>query len=387
APGQQKTFTFIVTAPSTAGTYNFQWRMVQDGVQWFGDLTPNVAVTVIPLQSTPPASDVRIYFGVYTGGVSSGLMPPTVELAQFESDTGKNASILGFAAWWFDTFAWGDFNTLFKGWADNVRANGSIPLILWMPFNPYRSDGTAIQNTDPDYPAQIKKYSSRNIAAGNSDAYIRLWARQIKEWGHPIILRTMHELNGTGSLAAVADIPYGEAWYAKLYDVDGSPINEPQDSINAWRHIVDIFRAEGVTNVTWVWSVLSWPSASFGGNNTIPMSSIYPGDGYVDWIGIECYNFSAPWQQCYGSNVSGAYLEASALSASKPMMMAEMGSREDPGDPIAKAEWIKSALALDRVQSIPNIYPRVRGIFWWNSGETWIESSIAAVAAFKEALA
>jgi RHS repeat-associated protein len=46
AQGQQKTFTFTVTAPATAGTYNFQWQMVQDGVAWFGDLTPVVAVSV-----------------------------------------------------------------------------------------------------------------------------------------------------------------------------------------------------------------------------------------------------------------------------------------------------------------------------------------------------
>ena len=44
APGDSYTFTFPVTAPSTQGTYNFQWRMVQDGVQWFGEYTGNVAV-------------------------------------------------------------------------------------------------------------------------------------------------------------------------------------------------------------------------------------------------------------------------------------------------------------------------------------------------------
>jgi RHS repeat-associated protein len=46
APGQNATFTFTVTAPSSPGVYNFQWRMVQDGVQWFGADTTNVAVTV-----------------------------------------------------------------------------------------------------------------------------------------------------------------------------------------------------------------------------------------------------------------------------------------------------------------------------------------------------
>lgn len=45
-PGDDVTFNFTVIAPSTPGTYNFQWRMVQDGVEWFGDFTPNVVVTV-----------------------------------------------------------------------------------------------------------------------------------------------------------------------------------------------------------------------------------------------------------------------------------------------------------------------------------------------------
>jgi subtilisin family serine protease len=47
-PGTTVTFTFDVFAPATKGTFNFQWRMVQDGVEWFGPLTPNVAVSVKP---------------------------------------------------------------------------------------------------------------------------------------------------------------------------------------------------------------------------------------------------------------------------------------------------------------------------------------------------
>ena len=40
APGEQVTFTFPLTAPTSAGYFNFSWRMVQDGVAWFGDYTP-----------------------------------------------------------------------------------------------------------------------------------------------------------------------------------------------------------------------------------------------------------------------------------------------------------------------------------------------------------
>ncbi len=46
APGQQKTFTFAVTAPPRAGAHDFQWRMLQEGGTWFGAACPNVSVKV-----------------------------------------------------------------------------------------------------------------------------------------------------------------------------------------------------------------------------------------------------------------------------------------------------------------------------------------------------
>lgn len=52
APGQEVTFDFIITAPKTPGNYNFQWQMLQEGVEWFGDATPSVPVRVF----TPPPS-------------------------------------------------------------------------------------------------------------------------------------------------------------------------------------------------------------------------------------------------------------------------------------------------------------------------------------------
>jgi hypothetical protein len=45
-PGGTATFTFTVRAPSSNGDYNFQWLMVQEGVQWFGQFTPNFVVHV-----------------------------------------------------------------------------------------------------------------------------------------------------------------------------------------------------------------------------------------------------------------------------------------------------------------------------------------------------
>ncbi|MDB5963178.1 MAG: hypothetical protein JWP59_4472, partial [Massilia sp.] len=47
APGQTATFTFQVIAPSTPGNYNFQWQMVQDGVEWFGAMSTNLVINVV----------------------------------------------------------------------------------------------------------------------------------------------------------------------------------------------------------------------------------------------------------------------------------------------------------------------------------------------------
>jgi len=52
-PGAEVTFAFTVTAPA-AGTRHFQWRMLQELVEWFGELSSDVAVNVIP----PPALTV-----------------------------------------------------------------------------------------------------------------------------------------------------------------------------------------------------------------------------------------------------------------------------------------------------------------------------------------
>ena len=44
------TFNFSITAPTGQGVYDFQWRMVQESVEWFGDYSPNIQVTVTAAQ-------------------------------------------------------------------------------------------------------------------------------------------------------------------------------------------------------------------------------------------------------------------------------------------------------------------------------------------------
>ncbi len=52
-PGASVTFNFTVKAPTRPGVYNFQWRMVNEAVEWFGDFTPNVPVSVGATATVP----------------------------------------------------------------------------------------------------------------------------------------------------------------------------------------------------------------------------------------------------------------------------------------------------------------------------------------------
>jgi Ig-like domain from next to BRCA1 gene len=52
APGDEVTFDFWVTAPATAGRYSFQWRMLQEGITWFGGSTIDQPVVVAPILGT-----------------------------------------------------------------------------------------------------------------------------------------------------------------------------------------------------------------------------------------------------------------------------------------------------------------------------------------------
>ncbi|MCB9895268.1 MAG: hypothetical protein H6839_12520 [Planctomycetes bacterium] len=45
-PKDTYVFSFTVTAPATAGEYNMRWRMVQDGVEWFGQMSEQLKITV-----------------------------------------------------------------------------------------------------------------------------------------------------------------------------------------------------------------------------------------------------------------------------------------------------------------------------------------------------
>ncbi len=105
--------------------------------------------------------------------------------------------------------------------------------------------------------------------------------------------------------------------YLRLgYEFDG-PHNafEPEEYVEAYRYIVDIMRAEGVTNVAYVWH--SYAAPTYKG---YPVTDWYPGDEYVDWVGISV--FFQPYEDIFNHKETNTVLDF-AKEKKKPVMIAE----------------------------------------------------------------
>ena len=144
------------------------------------------------------------------------------------------------------------------------------------------------------------------------------------------MIRPMHEMNGK--------------WYPWGGPVNG---NSPAQFRAAWRRIHTIFRREGATNVTWVWS----PNArSYPGTYPNRIEAYYPGDAYVDWIGLSGFNWGTSNPRLRWTTFEEVYtnLLATLRLFNKPIVVAEMATVADGGN---KAAWIKHTYSDTAVAS------------------------------------
>jgi hypothetical protein len=123
------------------------------------------------------------------------------------------------------------------------------------------------------------------------------------------------------------------------------PMGGPGDFIAAWRHLVDTYRAAGVRNARYVWTLTG---TAF--NTSARANAYYPGDAYVDDIAADTYN----WSTCHSP--SGTWQSPAELldpqrrfglrHRGKGLMLLEWGSVEDPARPGRKAQWIQQMAQL-----------------------------------------
>ncbi|HET8813772.1 MAG TPA: glycosyl hydrolase [Solirubrobacterales bacterium] len=251
----------------------------------------------------------------------------------FERHAGKRVAILN------QSHAWASFD---KAEMDATHVRGAIPLVVM---------------------GLGKEMTLADVVDGSQDAAIKKWAQEAKSWGRPFLFAPWWEMNG--------------GWY---------PWGRSPDFIAAWRRFHDLVVGQGATNVTWTWVVNSiWFDPE---SNPAPY---YPGDAYVDWTGLDSYNWGRNPAQpdkwiTPEQTITPTLKIIREVAPTKPVAIVENASSEYGGN---KTDWIREMLTT----YLPH-HPEIGAYLWFNwpfpKGEKradWpIESSAPAQQQFRESI-
>jgi mannan endo-1,4-beta-mannosidase len=260
--------------------------------------------------------------GSIIGAYLRQLPGSAAPLARFESLTGAHLGVGMYYSGWNEPF-----QASFAAAADRM---GIVPLVQ---IEPHHMSLTAISD-------------------GSQDSYLISYASAVRNYGRPVILSFGHEMNGH--------------WYSWGYRHV-----KPAVFIAAWRHIVNVFTAQGADNVTWLWTV---NVLSGSGADVSSPALWWPGNKYVTWVGIDGYYYrpSQTFTTLFGPTIS-----AIGAITHKPILLAETGV----------------APMADRAAKIANLFRNVQadhllGFVWFDAdaNRDWrIDNDPAALAAFRRA--
>lgn len=196
---------------------------------------------------------------------------------------------------------------------------------------------------------------SRSVVSGRHDALIRERARQVRNYGKPLLLRYRWEMDRPNLQATM--------W-------------SPEDYVAMWKHVRSLFAAEGVRNAAWVWC----PTIEGFERGNAP--SFYPGDDQVDWVCVDVY--SGARFVPLGDHLR-PFFRFAAARPSKPVMIGEFGvARQYPSS--QRAAWIRNGAAVFKAN------PQVKAVLYFESdpedrkadGMFSITDDAPALAAFRE---
>ncbi|MGX1909670.1 glycoside hydrolase family 26 protein [Streptomyces phaeochromogenes] len=224
----------------------------------------------IPYDVTPLLKPDKKFFGAAVDGAPTSMKP----VDAYTRMTGKQPNLVEYYAAWGDGF---DATGVRNAWNE-----GALTLMSWEPFDVTLAD----------------------IAAGKQDAYLKKYAAAVRKLNLPVVIDFADEMNG-----------HWEKW--------GTKYATPKQYVAAWKHIHDTFTDAGASNVIWAWT----PNVINPIKN-IDLKPYYPGDGYVDWVGVVGY-FTIEQDNSFKS-VFGPTLDEIRTFTKKPVLIAETAA--EPGE-------------------------------------------------------
>lgn len=212
-----------------------------------------------------------------------------------------------------------------------------------------------------------------DILRGEYDDVLREYANQFKDFGHPVLFRLNNEMNGTWTI------------YSGIADMC-----DPELFTSAWRYMYKFFEKEGVNNLIWVFNPNDGNYPPLKWNNQV---SYYPGNEYVQFIGITGYNTGTYFQSKTGEHwrtfdeiYGGINKDYYPIYKSFPWIIGEFASSSVGGD---KAKWIDGMF-----KSLPK-YKNIKAAVWWSyydpdpatkkaARKYWLDETPQTLNAFKK---
>ena len=285
-----------------------------------------------PPIAPPPTG--KLYHGFFYDGPALNEHDVTAsDVTRYEQAVDKKATWVFFSDNWFESRKF-PLST-----CDWIRGSGKIPYVRLM----LRSD---LEQNHAE-----KTFTLEKIVAGEFDNDLRNWARDAKAFQSPILIEWGTEPNGD--------------WFAWNGKWNGGAGTGPARYVAAYRHIVDLMRAERADNLQWVWHVNWFDSPEAKWNR---FENYYPGDAYCDWIGLSAYGPLTPTTpdgtESLRFKMREAYSRLTTLAPGKSIVIAEFGcDLHNRG--VSADTWAKAALE----DLFSGRWPAVIGFCWWN--EAW----------------
>lgn len=295
-------------------------------------LKNNPQVLIINQETTTPtsnSSDREILWGAYTGGSIASKV-------EFEEIIGRKPDLIS-------TFLlWGEGNYFPIELASNIASNDQTLVIYW------ESRDANSKNLND------RKYSYDAILNGEWDDYIYEIGQNIRDSMAQVIVIPFVEVNGN--------------WY---------PWSITKNNNTAEKHKLAFQKIHGmigdIPNLKFGWAINNGSAPDTAENS---IANLYPGDEYIDYVGVDGFNFGNPWQN-YEEVFAKSLTELKMFD--KPIFIFSTASMEGE----KKAEWIHDF--GDQLLK----YPEIKGFIWFNENKErdWrIWSDKDSLRAFREIL-
>jgi hypothetical protein len=283
------------------------------------------------------SSKPELQFPCFWGVALEGYPITAAQLEKVEQEMGFRPAIVLFYLQWP---APGEPGAFPRASLEAIWQQNAAPCLTWEPM--YYRDGKEVM------------VLYEEIAAGRYDAYLTAFARQAAAWGKPFIIRLAHEMN-------LKRYHWGT-------DQDHYGSRSPEIYQQLFRYVVDIFRKEGARQVLWAFcpnaeslpNPARDPAASWN-----QARNYYPGDDYVDLLGMDGYNWGTTqakdkngWQsrwQSFQEIFAPLHRELRELAPRKPLLVFETASASQGGYNIT---WIKEAMPVLEAW-------KVQGLIWF----------------------